>query len=1129
MASGSQELRSDILINAIASGFTEAGAEIVGLGNQVEAVGLQVDGVSRKLIDLGKDSLRTYGEYEQNMRDAEAAFKTGSYAGATAEVDRFMGKLGEAAQHWASTTRFTTADVSNSISLAAHAGLDYAEIMEQIPAAMTLAQAGSLDLSTAFTYVSKGMAATGTEMENTTVFIDQLVRSANLAHTNVDEMGEAMLRMGATAQYADNTAELFAMLDVLANFGTTGSEAGTLLRNAMIRLVTPTTKASDAMKLLGASSEEVNGALKDENVTKAAKQLESLGFSAYDNEGKLKPMIQIFQDMNTAMDGLTEDAQNEIFGAIFSTRSVTAAKNFMNAINSTDGDQLQKLFGQIVDSEGSAEKASDIMMDSYTGKMAIFKSQVEELQRTIGENLAPRVEGLAEGFGEIVNSISGMDDDKFDALVSGLSVVAIAGPGLMIAGTALRFLGTVVGGSAFVQVGLAAVAITAFAAALGELEKSNFEDKFGDMNLDTDSITTYVKTIGTDFKESYEQIDAWSTAVSGAVESYTAASSTLSSNLLTDMLTKKTLTEEDKTALLELGGEMSKALREGISAKKNEQESYYTWLMGGEVPEGAENDPVFALIQSQFESMTAEANFLAQGLRGALLSAFSDGQITDDEYQNILTFFQNYNDAIARASGEAEEYESRVRMEELLYKAQTASLADVEKMSAEIEEERAATLAKMDEDFVRERARYKTDYELGVEKGVINPATGQAFTGSEEERAAYMGRFDTSYQTRRSQLSGQYDTMLMSMWDAALKSSDLSKVYENAGWLADLVMGGTMTPQGGEQSMRNLYGGNKYAGEATGLLGSRDREQLGRVLATLVTAAGGQEGMQQNIKEAYGSGDTARGDAYMRFLTMEQLTNNFGVTTPNTAIKDWFGKSDSFESSNTWAGPQWGGTPQNLAAYTETLSMARDAREGSASGTADVNVTADGASAAVQAAVGEAQQAVSEQELSIPFGLSDSIKNDVVDDRNDTQKYLDGHPLKIDVNYKHHGKPDGGDSSDDDGDNSDKKENANGGRAVTAEIFGEAGPEWAIPEKHTKRTADLLNAARKASGFTWPELLAETGGLNANAGGGTTLVYSPTINAQDARGVDKALLDDKQRLERWWRERQMHEQLEVFA
>lgn len=105
---------------------------------------------------------------------------------------------------------------------------------------------------------------------------------------------------------------------------------------------------------------------------------------------------------------------------------------------------------------------------------------------------------------------------------------------------------------------------------------------------------------------------------------------------------------------------------------------------------------------------------------------------------------------------------------------------------------------------------------------------------------------------------------------------------------------------------------------------------------------------------------------------------------------------------------------------------------------------------------------------------------------------------------------------------------ATGGRATTASIFGEAGPEWAIPEEHTNRTAELLNRARAASGFSWGEILASTGGL----GGGstpTTIIYSPNITANDANGVESALLRDKDRLDKWWKTMKQRERMVTFA
>lgn len=104
---------------------------------------------------------------------------------------------------------------------------------------------------------------------------------------------------------------------------------------------------------------------------------------------------------------------------------------------------------------------------------------------------------------------------------------------------------------------------------------------------------------------------------------------------------------------------------------------------------------------------------------------------------------------------------------------------------------------------------------------------------------------------------------------------------------------------------------------------------------------------------------------------------------------------------------------------------------------------------------------------------------------------------------------------------------AEGGRADEPSIFGEAGAEWAIPETYSQRTAELLNAARAASGFSWPDLISRTSG-SGSSGGTTQMVYAPTIYATDARDVEQKLMDDKARMEKWWEEKRLRDEIEVY-
>ena len=262
----------------------EVGAGASRIGDFLTSLGSTLDRIGGKTREFEKESVQVYRSYEDEMLAAK--FALSAQADSTTELERQMAGLESAAQKWASTSIFHTDDVSKAINEAAHAGWDYEEILEGIPNAMLIAQAGGMDLSQGLDYLVKMMNATKTPMSDMGKVIDQWSMAANISATNIDEMGEAFMSMGAAAQFGDSTAELFSMLAALANVGTTGSQAGTALRSTLMRLIAPTTKAEAAMSLLGADAEELNEVLADTNVTKAAKKLEGLGFSAYDTSQK---------------------------------------------------------------------------------------------------------------------------------------------------------------------------------------------------------------------------------------------------------------------------------------------------------------------------------------------------------------------------------------------------------------------------------------------------------------------------------------------------------------------------------------------------------------------------------------------------------------------------------------------------------------------------------------------------------------------------------------------------------------------------------------------------------------------------------------------------------------------------
>ena len=109
------------------------------------------------------------------------------------------------------------------------------------------------------------------------------------------------------------------------------------------------------------------------------------------------------------------------------------------------------------------------------------------------------------------------------------------------------------------------------------------------------------------------------------------------------------------------------------------------------------------------------------------------------------------------------------------------------------------------------------------------------------------------------------------------------------------------------------------------------------------------------------------------------------------------------------------------------------------------------------------------------------------------------------------------------------KKHALGGYSDQPAIFGEAGGEWAIPERKTERTRALLRQAAAGSGFTpnevYPEKRVEKTAMN--------FTFAPTIYAGDAGGVKAALEGEHSEMmsliEEWWNEKMRERERVSFA
>lgn len=1039
--------RVDSSVNVIGAKLDELAGKADLLGEKWLRQGAQIDQVGRQIINLGKESVSVYRNYEDGILETRSVLQ-GVYG--NNELNKVMESLEKHAQKWAASTIFHTDDVADAMATAAHAGWDYEEILSGLPSAMLAAQAGGMELTQTVDYLAKMLAATNTPFSESGRLIDEWARAADLVATDIPELGNAFIRLGSSAQFADSNEELLTMLAILANVGTVGETAGTGVRNMMIRMVAPTQKAAEAMDTLGLSEEELEEAFSgvDAASAEAYETLEQYGFSAYDAQGNLKSFITIFTELNDALEKLPDEkSRNEILATLFPSRTISYAKAMVEAVKNGS---IYDIYNTIAnESSGYAQRKQDILMSGLTGALETLGSKAEEVKRKIGEELAPQVTGVSSAIGNLLDSISEMDDAKFTGLVTGLETIAGLGAGLLVAGTAMKLIGLFLAGGYWV---VGAAAIIGIAKALKELDEQQFRAKFGDMDLDTDTLSEYVKDLNAAFQAGYTEINSYRDALEGAVTSYTTASQTLSGDLLTKAITGATLTDAEKEQIKGLGRTMGDEVLSGIQASFDETAAYLEMLYGGtgEAKNNPEYQAAILLTDSIHSMMMTEARQLGEDFNKTLSAAMDDSIVTGDEYAVIMEKLQAYNEALAYA----QQADSAGEMAVQLHKAQSVSWDSFADFAKQTEDAFSKAMATEEEEYVRQRAKQEAYYRYAIEHGYTNKLTGKAYTLEDWEKFA--ASYDAQYQARRIALTDQNAQVMATAFDALIASSDYGDAWQ--------LIKNVYAAYGGLDTAFDEYG-NYSDIDWSRFTDATDIAALGDQVYGLYEDLGRFEKILKPYKDSAFGG---------QMLTMLGMTE---------------GLSNVLYASDRGAGAYGGSIAEDMTAQFGQK----------------IEVTDDGTAAETRAEIEQVFADPITQEIQIAYkGGSTYVQKSAPGVIHTPGKGLLGNMLSL---------------------------FAEGGRSEEPAIFGDDGPEWAIPEEHSSRTAQLLDAARRGSGFTWKEILERNGGLNANpqSGGSRTLVYSPTIYARDADGVEARLLEDKTRLEKWWRERALREEVEVYA
>ncbi|MDD3881887.1 MAG: phage tail tape measure protein [Eubacteriales bacterium] len=1248
------------------------------IGDALFNMGSQVNLLSQKIIGFGKDSVETYVKYDDLMREVQAV---GEFSDAEVKA------LDEINREIAKTTVYSNTQAAEAEVIMGQYGMSIADIKAMLPSVLDLAMAGNIEIKDSIDYLYSSLMSLGEGVDYAGVLTDQMAKTAAIGATDVDTLGDSLMRLGSGAQmFKGGSTEILTILTAMSRFGQDqrGAAAGTWIRNFMLSLAAPAGNIDDivdAMEQLGVAEEEIAEYADNHSTGVTAAAVNSLvedGLRIYDDAGNLLPAIEIIKSLRdtvrgsdeyaddlseltgalaqsggdieafmSSTEGLTDNALYGVFRQIFGRRGISTA---LNLIGITD-EEWDSYWTDIVNSEGFAESMGETMQGGLGGALRELEASWGEFKTTFGETIAPVVEDVADWLSDIVTSLSEMDADSMNALVSGLAAIAAVGPGLMIVGGALKLIGFLC-----TPAGLITLAVTAIAGLtlyLTQLAETEWKGNFGTLELDLQELQSYADGVKTKFDNTITALSEFDTAIATTAENYQSLTTAFSSDLITAVLTNKELTEEDKTALIGYGENIIGTIKDGITLKKGEA-LQLTDILFGDMQTPEETDAFTSLVDWEdqyYQGLYGQAEAIGQKLRDALTEALQDGSLDEGDRMAIQAQVDRLNEIQAQIANAISQQEYYTQ----LHKAQSVSWDSVSEY-LEGNEEAQATEIKALEDwwhrtYGEKRAAWQYNYD--------NAGTDAERQTLTEQWGIVESELNREYQEYVTSTQEKYGELARAAFDTLMNGSDYSdawnfikQVYADGAptvdesgfldfgerdWSKYFPNGKIPTLEDADDpnSMYNQlyklwYAQKGITGLGDGLtsflnpyMGYDEVSAIpGYIDAALAlmdyTYTISQKQAEEN--NLVGSNTLVREDEtptigeidatavvpevtkYTAEMAREAISGAFGENAGDSSlfynlrrgmeaesqpyVSYWMQNYDRFsnrEQRQTWDDvvDQLKGQydfSKVLAGDTAAIAQSRWSDQyaaysllyGKASENAEqyrIEAVVEADTTGAEAQIGELDGTPVSLDVDTdglaPEGAEGiEIGAEVVgaDDAAATanagaQGVMDANPLGIDVNL-----PDGGALGSTFAANAQASLSANpgsytvyirtvgslpnikgtnrfglfaeGGRTDEPAIFGEVPglAEWAIPEEHSDRTAELLDAARAASGFTWPELISRNGGLNANPNQTPTqIVYSPTIYATDAQGVEEKLKEDKERLDKWWSEKRLHDEVEVYS
>ncbi|EAC6097493.1 phage tail tape measure protein [Listeria monocytogenes] len=305
-------------------------------------------------------------------------------------------------------------------------GYDINQTMASMPAIFNAARASGDDFETVMSVTTStleqfGMISkdTNKQMEYTNKVADVLTYVADKTAAGFSDMGTAMNYVGPISHSLGySLTDTAAAVGLLSNRGIEGQKAGTGLRGMLTSLLKPSKSAAEAMSAVGLTIE--------------------------DNNGNMKTLPTLLDDINDKTKKMTKTQKNSFLTMIFGREPLSAVNTLLEA----GGDSLRKYSKGADEANGYTKQVADNMRKA--GKFGVdqFKASLEVLEQNVGQKLMPALTPIIEWANKMIDKFNDLSGAQQQNIIKWAGIIAATGPVLMIGEKLVSMTGGLIKGFA---------------------------------------------------------------------------------------------------------------------------------------------------------------------------------------------------------------------------------------------------------------------------------------------------------------------------------------------------------------------------------------------------------------------------------------------------------------------------------------------------------------------------------------------------------------------------------------------------------------------------------------------------------------------------------------------------------